>query len=177
MSETTRTERRRSRLAIGGLAAALVVACGGTAVGATLVTSKTIKNDTIKRIDLAFETGQDASSVTGPVKVNKDQQQIVDTTLTVDDEGGSGIAQGFLELRNPTSHPATISVVLVHQQEPAHTSSVTATLKVGESTSVPVGLLCDGLPAGEQTVQLKVVGATDLIVESAFLSAIASPGI
>jgi hypothetical protein len=95
--------------------------------------------------------------------------------LSVDDEGSSAVAQGFVEVRNRTSNPATIELFLTHEEEPSQSSSVTATLKVGESVSVPIGLLCAGLPAGDQTVQLTVGGAPDVVVESAFLSAIASP--
>ncbi len=175
MNEAPSTQRRTHKLAIGGLAVALVLACGGTAVGATLVTSKAIKNDTIKPVDLNFVTGQDASTLATPVKLTKAQQELLTTTLTVDDAGGAGIAQAFVELRNSGPNPATISVVLVHQQDPSHTQTVTTTLKAGERTSVPVGLLCDGFKPGNQTVELTAGGLDGVVVESAFLSASAAP--
>jgi hypothetical protein len=171
------TERRTRRLAVGGFVVALLLGCGGTAVGATMVTSKMIQDDTIKRVDLNFETGQDASSLASPVKLTRQQQQILTTTVTVDDEGGAGIAEAFVELRNSGPNPATISVVLVHQQDAAHTTTVTTTLKAGERTSVPLGLLCDGLPAGEQTVKLTAGGLDGVVVESAFLSTSVAPNI
>lgn len=178
MSHSIPTPRRSRLVVLGGLSAVLVLACGGTAVGATMVTSKMIKNDTIKTVDLNFPVGQDASSLPGSVKlVSTKPQQILATTLTLDDAGGSGIAQGFVELRNSGANPVTVAVTLVHEQDPSHTSSVTATLKTGESKSVPVGLLCDGMPAGDQTVQLSVTGASGVVVESAFLSAMAGPQI
>lgn len=175
MNDVSVNERRHRGLAIGGFAAALVLACGGTAVGATMVTSKMIKNDTIKPVDLSFEVGQDASTLAAPVKLGRDQQELLTTTLTVDDEGGAGIAEAFVELRNAGPNPATISVVLVHQQEPKHSTTVTTTLKAGERTSVPVGLLCDGMPAGEQTVKVTAGGLEGVVAESAFLSASTLP--
>ena len=175
MSDVSTTERRTRALTIGGLAAALVLACGGAAAGATMVTSKMIKDDTIKTVDLNFETGQDASSLADPVKLTRDQQAILTTTLSVDDEGGAGIAQAFVELRNSGPNPATISVFLVHVQNQKHSSIVTTTLKAGERTSVPIGLLCDGLPAGEQTMKVTAGGLDGVVVESAFLSATAAP--
>ena len=177
MNDATRTERRTRGLTIGGLAVALVLACGGTAVGATMVTSKMIKNDTIKPIDLNFETGQDASTLTSPVKLERDQQQILTTTLTIDDEGGAAVAQAFVELRNSGPNPATISVFLTHEQDPKHTTTVTTTMKAGERTSVPVGLLCNGLPAGEQTVEVTAGGLAGVVVESAFLSVSVAPNL
>ena len=177
MQDSTRP--RRSRLVVlGGLGAALVLGCGGTAVGATMVTSKMIKNDTIKPVDLNFSVGQDATSLASPLKLSgSKEQQVLATTLTIDDAGDSGIAQGFVELRNSSGNAATVAVTLVHQQDPTHASSVTTTLRVGESKSVPVGLVCDGLPAGDQTVELSVIGAAGVVVESAFLSAVAGPQI
>ena len=171
------TSPRRSRVVVlVALSAVLLLACGGTAVGATVVTSKMIKNDTIKTIDLDIPVGQDASSLPASVRLDSTKpQQVLATTLTVDDAGGSGIAQGFVELRNSGASPVTVAVTLVHEQDPQHTASVTATLKTGESKSVPVGLLCNGMPAGDQTVQLSVTGDSGVVVESAFLSAIAGP--
>lgn len=176
MSDSIPTPRRSRLVVLGGLSAALVLASGATAVGATMVTSKMIKNDTVRTVDLNFPVGQDASSLPDKVTLTGPKPEpVLAATLTVDDAGGSGIAQGFVELRNSTGNAATVEVTLVHQQDPTHTSSVTTTLKVGESTSVPVGLLCNGMPAGDQTVQLSVTGVSGIVVQSAFLSAIAGP--
>jgi hypothetical protein len=177
MSELSASSQRTRRLAVGGFALALILGCGGTAVGATMVTSKMIKNDTINPVDLGFATGQDASTLTAQVKLTRTQQQLLTTTISVDDEGGAGIAQGFVELRNAGPNPATISVVLVDQQDSSHSTTVTTTLKAGERSSVPLGLLCDGLPAGDQTVELTAGGLDGVFVESAFLSASVAPHI
>jgi hypothetical protein len=177
MTEERATSRRGQVLGAIGLVVGLVVGGTGAAVGAALVTSKDIKDDTIKRVDMNFETGQEAALLTGPVILSKDQEKIVSTTLTIDDGGGSGIAHGFVELRNRTPNPVTVAVGLVHTEEPSHNTSVTTTLKVGESKSVPIGLQCNGMPAGEQTVKLTAGGAADVVVESAFLSVMTGPEI
>ena len=171
MDDVSRNERRTRGLTVGGLAVALVLACGGTAVGATMVTSKMIKDDTIKPVDLSFEAGQDAATLAEPVKLTRTQQQLLTATLTVDDEGGAGIAEAFVELRNSGPSPATISVVLLHQQDPDRSTTVTTTMKAGERTSVPLGLPLDGLPAGEQTMKVTAGGLDGVVVESAFVSA------
>ena len=177
MAEERTTSRRGQVLGAIGLAVGLVVGGTGAAVGAALVTSEDIKNDTIKRVDMNFASGQDAVGLSKPVILTKDQEQIVEATLTVDDAGGSGIAHGFVELRNRTPNPVTVAVGLVHTEEPSHNTSVTTTLKVGESKSVPIGLLFNGMPAGEQTVRLTAGGAADVVVESAFLSVMTGPAI
>ena len=175
MNAVPETDRRHRRLAAGGFAVALVLACGGTAVGATMVTSKTIKDDTIKPVDLDFEIGQDAAALTSPVKLTRDQKKVLATTLSVDDGGGTGIAQAFVELRNPTPNPATVSVLLVHEQDPRKRSIVTATIKVGERVSVPIGLTAQ-LPAGQHTFKVTAGGQAGIAVETVFLSASATPG-
>lgn len=168
-------ERRPAVLVLAGVAAGLVVGGGGAAVGGALVNSKAIQDDSLRRVDLNFEVGQDASTLAAPVTLTKAQQDVLATTLNVDDKGASGVGQAFVELRNPTGQAATVTLLLVHLQDPDHTSTVHATLAPGDVTTVPVGLLCNGMPAGKQTVQLRAGGAAGVVVDSAFLSAIASP--
>jgi len=164
----------RARLA-ALLTIILVVLVGGGASAATLITSRMIKNDTIKPVDLNFVVGQKGVLLSTPTPIiGPDFVAILDDQMTVNDGGGTATAHADVQISNTTLKPITATLRLTHLQDPGHTTDFVSTIPAQTIMSVPAGLLCDGFPAGKQTVELSVNG-DGLTVDHALLTMAAAP--
>ena len=164
----------RARL-VALIAVVLVALVGGSATAATVITSKMIKNDTIKPVDLNFVLGQRAAVLSTPTPIiGPDYVSVLTDQMVVDDGGGTATAQADVQLSNATLKPITVTVRLAHVQDSNHTSSFVTVVPAGSTVSAPAGLLCDGFPAGKQTVELSVNG-DGITVDHALLTMIATP--
>src|SRR6478735_6736691 len=119
----------RSRAGVALVAVvAFLLGTSSVAVAAAVVTSRTIKNDTIKPVDLNFVVGQEAAHVTTPVVLSSEFTQVLQTTMTVDDGGGLAVAQADLSLTNSGGSPVLVTLRLTHKQDPDHTESYDVTV-------------------------------------------------
>ncbi|MDQ3728834.1 MAG: hypothetical protein M3355_04535 [Actinomycetota bacterium] len=157
---------------------ALFFALGG-GVAYAAIDSGDIKNDAVKVRDLNFPVGGDG--VTTAEKVNLSPKAgfttVAKTTLGVDDKGGSAVAQAAVELTNNSGESADVVVRLIHQGHPEHTANFTTTVPAGGSQSTIGAFVCDGFPAGDQTILLKLSGPASVSVGQRTLAAQVVPEI
>lgn len=173
MSHDSRTRLWPIMIALGLL---LALSATGGAVAGTLVTSKLIKDDTIKPRDLDYVTGVEASRLANPLELTTASTKVLAATMHVDDMGGMAVAHAVLSLSNTTDDAIDVELRLVHQQDPDHVEVFTVTVPAQGSVSSPASIRCNAFPTGDQTVTLSVdPGAGGVIVERAVLTMVAGP--
>lgn len=150
------------------LVAAFVVG-GGVAYAGGLVTSKDIKNDTIRSVDLNIPLGSVGSSLGKDVPLTNKFQTVLSTGSVVDDGGALGMAQAVAEVQNTSAKDAAVDLRLIHVGHPKQTRTFTVYVPAGATTSGTVQVLCNGIRAGKNAFVLEAAAAHGVTVTDATL--------
>lgn len=161
----------KNAVAVGALAVAFTVG-GGVAYSAGLVTSKDIKNDTVRSVDLNVPVGATGEEAAAPVPLTEKPQSVLKAKLVGDDGNGQGLAQAVVEIQNNSGKSAQVVLSLTRVGDPKNSQSFAVFVPVGATTTAPALL---GFPTGDQTVVLKASGPSGVTVTSAQLALSAYP--
>ena len=122
---------RSNMVAYVAILVALVTG-GGAAYAATLVTSKNIKNDTVRVIDLDFPIGAKVSELKSPVPLLGEFETVLSTTVTPNDGGALGVVQAVAVLQNTSNEALEARLRLSHKGSPQETRVSLSTCPPGQ---------------------------------------------
>ena len=145
---------RKQSVAYLALLMALILGTGA-AYAAGEITSRDIKNDTIRAADLDLPLGAGEIELEKPVSLTGGFQSVLSLTVSPDDGGGIGLVQAVVELHNTSQKAAEVRVRLVHSGAPGQTRTYSVFLPAGTTTTAPATIAIDGLSAGKHTFALK----------------------